>query len=69
MTRQKRLAAFGVSVACVAVGIALLVTAKSQAQPSRADLWKQIADADAKGLPRTGIKAADYLGHRPRRDS
>ena len=61
MTRQKRLVAFGVSAACVALGIALLVTAKSQAQPSRKDLWKQIAEADAKGLPRTGIKAAEQI--------
>src|SRR5436190_15472584 len=61
MTRQKRLAAFGVSLACVAAGIALFVTATNAAQPSRADLWKQVADADKKGLPRTGIKVVEQI--------
>ena len=60
MTRQKRLVSLGVSAVCVAAGIAL-VLANSAAQPPRADLWKQVADADAKGLPRTGIKALEPI--------
>jgi hypothetical protein len=60
MTRQKRLIALGVSLACVATGITLMI-AKTAAQPSRADLWKQVAEADQKGLPRTGIKALEPI--------
>src|SRR5207248_9887414 len=60
MTRHKRLVALGVSLPCVAAGVALVLT-YSNAQPPRVDLWKQVADADAKGLPRTGIKAAEQI--------
>ena len=31
------------------------------AQQKRADLWKQVAEADRKGLPRTGIKALEPI--------
>ncbi|MBA4188712.1 MAG: hypothetical protein C0467_11995 [Planctomycetaceae bacterium] len=61
MTRQKRLTAFGISLACVAAGIALVVTSYTAAQPPRPDLWKQVAEADAKGLPLTGIKALEPI--------
>jgi len=60
MTRQKRLTALGVSLACIAAGMALLIS-QSVAQPGRPELWKQIAEADRKGLPRTGIKAAEQI--------
>ena len=61
MTRQKRLVTFGVSLACVAAGIALFITAQTNAQQSRPDLWKKVAEADAKGLPRTGIAAVEPI--------
>jgi uncharacterized protein YfaS (alpha-2-macroglobulin family) len=61
MTRQKRLATFCVSLACIAAGIALFITAQLRAQQSRPDLWKQVAEADKKGLPRTGIAALEPL--------
>jgi uncharacterized protein YfaS (alpha-2-macroglobulin family) len=61
MTRQKRLAALGVSLACFAAGIALFITAQSSAQQSRPDLWKKVAEADAKGLPRSGIAAVEPI--------
>ncbi|MCE9568364.1 MAG: hypothetical protein K8U57_40705 [Planctomycetes bacterium] len=61
MTRQKRLIAFGISLACVAAGIALVVTTHTAAQPPRPDLWKEVAEADKKGLPRTGIKALEPI--------
>ncbi len=60
MTRQKRLATLGVSLACVAAGIALVIT-QSVAQQNRADLWKKVAEADHKGLPRTAIKELEPI--------
>ena len=60
MTRQKRLVAVGISLACIAAGIALVIT-QSVAQQNRAGLWKQVAEADAKGLPRTGMKALEPI--------
>src|SRR5262245_24832004 len=60
MTRQKRLAALGVSLACVAAGIAVVIS-QSVAQQNRAELWKKVAEADQKGLPRTGIQALEPI--------
>ena len=56
MTRQKRLIGLGVSLVCMAAGVAFVV-----AQQDRASLWKQVAEADRKGLPRTGITATEKI--------
>src|SRR5262245_41795976 len=61
MTRQKRLAALGVSLACVAAGIAVVISYSAAQQQNRTDLWKKVAEADKKGLPRTGIQALEPI--------
>jgi len=61
MTRQKRLAALGASLAFMAVGIALVISEYTAAQQSREQLWKKVAEADAKGLPRSGIAALEPI--------
>ncbi len=55
MKRSHRLAALGISLLCVGVGIALIVTTTSTAQPPREERWKKVDDAVKKGLPRTAI--------------
>ncbi len=57
MTRQNRLVGFGVSLACVAVGIALLLAG----QTPRSDQWKKVEEAQKKGLPRTAIKELEPI--------
>ncbi len=61
MTRQKRLAALGASLAFMGVGIALVISEYTAAQQSREHLWKKVAEADAKGLPRSGIAALEPI--------
>jgi uncharacterized protein YfaS (alpha-2-macroglobulin family) len=60
MTRHTRLAALAVALALIATGATIVIT-QSTAQQKREDLWKEVADADAKGLPRTGIKATEEI--------
>ncbi len=52
MKRSQRLAAVGVALACIVVGVAVVV---SSAQPPRADQWKKVDEAVNKGLPKTAI--------------
>ena len=61
MTRQKRLVAFGLSLACVATGFALILVSQSVAQQPRAEQWQKVADAQKKGLPRTAIKELEPI--------
>src|SRR5437899_2992998 len=58
MKRSHRLLALGVALACVAVGVAVMVTA---AQPPRSEQWKKVDDAEKKGLPKTAIKEIDPI--------
>src|SRR4051794_27778477 len=61
MKRSHRLAALGVSLACVAAGIALVVVTSGNAQPPRDERWKKVDDAVNKGLPRTAIAELDPI--------
>ena len=58
MKRSHRLLALGVALACVAVGVAVMVTA---AQPPRSEQWKKVDDAVKKGLPKTAIKELEPI--------
>jgi uncharacterized protein YfaS (alpha-2-macroglobulin family) len=61
MTRQNRLVAFGVSMACIAIGVALMLATQLTAQPPRAEQWKKVDEAQKKGLPRTAIKELEPI--------
>ena len=61
MKRSNRLAALGVSMLCVAAGVALMLATKSVAQPPRADQWKKVDEAVSKGLPKTAIKELEPI--------
>ena len=61
MTRQNRLVAFGVSLACLAAGLALMLASQLAAQPPRAEQWKKVDEAQKKGLPRTAIKELEPI--------
>src|SRR3954447_17629032 len=56
MKRSHRLAAVGLSLAFVDAGVALVLSSTSAAQPPRADQWKKVDEAVAKGLPKTAIE-------------
>ena len=58
MTRSNRIAALGVSVLCVGLGVGLLV---ATAQIQRPEQWKKVDDAVKKGLPKTAIKELDPI--------
>lgn len=58
MTRSNRLVALGAALACVAAGVAVMV---STAQQPRPEQWKKVNDAVAKGLPKTSIKELEPI--------
>ena len=55
MKRSHRFAAAGCALALVAIGVALVVTSTTAAQPPRAEQWKKVDEAVNKGLPKTAI--------------
>src|SRR5262249_47382392 len=61
MSRQKRLAALGVSFAFLCAGIALLLATQLVAQTPRADRWKKVEAAQKKGLPRSAIQELEPI--------
>lgn len=58
MTRSNRIVAFGAALACVAAGVAVMV---STAQQPRPEQWKKVNDAVNKGLPKTAIKELEPI--------
>ncbi|MFO0801926.1 MAG: alpha-2-macroglobulin family protein [Gemmataceae bacterium] len=58
MTRSNRLVALGAALACVAAGVAVMV---STAQQPRPEQWKKVNDAVNKGLPKTAIKELEPI--------
>lgn len=61
MTQKNRLVAFGVSLCCMAAGLALMLASQLTAQPPRAEQWKKVDEAQKKGLPRTAIKELEPI--------
>jgi hypothetical protein len=61
MKRQNRLIAIGISLACIAAGIAVVITSQIAAQQPRDAQWARVAEAQRKGLPRTAIKELEPI--------
>src|SRR5436189_6372255 len=56
MKRSQRLATFGLALAFVAAGVALVITSTTAAQPPRDEQWKKVTESVNKGLPKTAIE-------------
>lgn len=56
MKRSHRIATVALSLAFVAAGLALVLSAHSAAQPPREEQWKKVNEAVSKGLPKTAIE-------------
>ena len=55
MKRSHRLATVGLSLLLVAAGVAIVLSARTAAQPPREEQWKKVNEAVNKGLPKTAI--------------